>query len=124
MKTWKSILFTVLLFSSMVIIPSCSTYEDPTTGILTITVMTTTGEVVVGEEVFLATSYQNLQAGIYVARGWTDIDGQIWFADLLPMVYWYDTVDWEDYGASQVYAGIEHYVILWVNTPQPKNQKV
>jgi hypothetical protein len=39
--------------------------------------------------------------------------------ELSPTVYWYDTADWEDFGAAQVYAGIEHFVILWVNTPQP-----
>jgi hypothetical protein len=39
--------------------------------------------------------------------------------ELSPTMYWYDTADWEDFGAAQVYAGIEHFVILWVNTPQP-----
>jgi len=108
----------MLLFGNLVLFPSCKV-ENPTTGILVIRVMDTNGELVVGEQVFLATSHENLKNGIYYATAWTDLDGEVLFMDLNPIYYWYDTEHWEDYGATQVYAGIEHYVILWVNTPQP-----
>jgi hypothetical protein len=119
MKTLKSVLISVLFISGLAMIPACSTDEDPTTGILNITVMDSFGNVVVDEQVFLATSLVNLQSGNYYATGWTNLNGSVTFMELPPTVYWYDTADWEDFGAAQVYAGIEHFVILWVNTPQP-----
>ncbi len=119
MKTLKSMILTFLLISGMAMIPSCSTYEEATTGILNITVMNSFGELLVGEEVYLALSYQNLQTGNYFATGWTNVNGAVTFVELPPVYYWYDTAGWDDYGAAQVYAGIEHFVILWVNTPQP-----
>ncbi|MBE0646682.1 MAG: hypothetical protein IH596_02740 [Bacteroidales bacterium] len=108
----------LLLLGSLVILPSCSS-EDATVGILVIQVMTSDGNVLVGEPVYLATSYQNLQSKNYVASGWTDQYGEVLFMDLTPLEYWYDTEHWEDYGAVQTYAGIEQFVTLWVNTPQP-----
>lgn len=114
----KPVLFwiSILLVSGFLCLPSCST-EDPTTGILNITVLDTWGFPVAFEQVYLATSHQNLKEGIYVSSGWTNEFGQIAFYGLIPIVYWYDTEHWEDYGANQVYAGIEDYVFLWVNTP-------
>lgn len=108
----------LLFFASIVMLPSCST-DEATVGILVIKVMDTNGDVIVGEQVYLATSYQNLKAGNYIGNLWTDQDGEVLFMDLPPAFFWYDTENWEDYGAVQVYAGIEHFVILWVNTPQP-----
>lgn len=99
-------------------LPSCST-EQPTHGILVVTVMDANGNVLPYEQVFLASSYQNLRNEEYLMTGWTDEKGEVLFMNLLPAFYWYDTQHWEDYGAAQVWAGIEHYVILWVNTPQP-----
>ncbi|MFH1297888.1 MAG: hypothetical protein ABIJ04_11570 [Bacteroidota bacterium] len=118
MKKWFVLLSGILLFASIVMLPSCSS-EEATVGILVIKVMDTNGNVVVGEQVYLATSYQNLQTGNYIGNKWTDQNGEVLFMDLTPIYYWYDTEHWEDYGAVQVYAGIEHFVILWVNTPQP-----
>jgi hypothetical protein len=119
MKRILTGILAILVTAGLLITPSCTT-EDPTTGILVITVMNEFGELIVGEEVFLATSYQNLKNKIYVVSAWTDDTGEAFFANLAPGYYWYDTANWEDYGATQVYAGIEHYVILWVNTPPGK----
>ncbi|TSA25733.1 MAG: carboxypeptidase regulatory-like domain-containing protein [Bacteroidetes bacterium] len=118
MKKWIVLFSGFLLFASIVLFPSCST-KEATTGLLIIKVMDSNGEVVVGEQVYLATSYQNLQSGTYIGNKWTDQNGNVLFTDLVPGVYWYDTEHWEDYGAVQVYAGFDHMVILWVNTPQP-----
>jgi len=109
----------LLLFSTIVMLPSCTPDDRVTVGILVIKVMDTNGNLLVGEQVFLATSYQDLQAGRYITNQWTDDKGEVLFMDLTPIDYWYDTEHWEDYGAVQVYAGIEQFVTLWVNTPQP-----
>ncbi len=118
MKKLFILLSGFLFFVSIVMLPSCSS-EEATVGILVIKVMDTDGNIVIGEQVYIATSYQNLKAGNYVSNQWTDQDGTVLFMDLTPVVYWYDTEHWEDYGAVQVYAGIEQFVTLWVNTPQP-----
>lgn len=118
MKKLVILMSGLLLFTSLVILPSCSS-EDATEGILVIRVMDSKGKLLVGEQVYLAISYQNLQAGKYISNKWTNQEGEVLFQDLPPIIYWYDTEHWEDYGAVQVYAGIDVHVILWVNTPQP-----
>lgn len=118
MKKWVIVLSSFLIIASGVMLPSCST-EDATDGLLVVRVMDTNGGLIVGEQVFLATSYENLKAKNYIGNKWTDNEGEVLFPGLVPAYYWYDTEHWEDYGAVQVYAGIEHFVTLWVNTPQP-----
>ena len=118
MRKWFTVFLSVIVFGGLTLMPSCKV-EEPTSGILVITVMDSYGNLVTGEQVYIATSYQNLQTGHYYARGWTDELGEVLFMDLPPVYFWYDTEHWEDYGATQVYVGFEHYVILWVNTPQP-----
>ncbi|MBN1199132.1 MAG: hypothetical protein JXA23_07255 [Bacteroidales bacterium] len=118
MKKLFIILSGFLFFATSVMLPSCSS-EEATVGLLVIRVMDSNGNLLVGEQVYLATSYENLKAGNYITNQWTDEDGEVLFLNLPPIYYWYDTEHWEDYGAVQVWAGIEQYVILWVNTPQP-----
>lgn len=118
MKKWFILLSGILFFASIVILPSCSS-DEATVGILVITVMDMDGNLIEGEQVYLATSHENLKEGIYISNQWTGPLGSVLFMDLPPIVYWYDTEHWEDYGAVQVYAGIEQFVTLWVNTPQP-----
>ncbi len=118
MKKWFILLSGVLIFGSLAFFPSCD-MEEPTVGILVITVVDSNGNIVTDEQVFLATSYQDLQTGNWFISKYTDFRGEVFFMDLQPIYYWYDTEHWEDYGGAQVYAGIEHLVTLWVNTPQP-----
>lgn len=118
MKKLLVLLSGLFLMTVIVFMPSCST-EEPTAGILVIKVMDSNGDIIVNEQVMLAASFQDLQEGNYLGNAWTDLNGEVLFMDLAPRFYWYDTENWEDYGAAQVYAGIEHFVILWVNTPQP-----
>ena len=118
MKKWFILLSGILIFGSLSFSPSCNV-EQPTMGILTITVIDSNGNIIPDEQVFLATSYQDLQKGNYFKSKYTDFRGEVFFMDLQPIYYWYDTEHWEDYGGAQVYAGIEHLVTLVVNTPQP-----
>jgi len=118
MKKWIFLFLGVALAGSLTFLPSCTT-EQPTTGILVIQVVDTNGYAIASEQVYLATSLQNLKSGNYFTEQWTNEKGIVVFSDLLPLNYWYDTRDWEDYGAAQVWAGIEHIVTLTVNTPQP-----
>jgi len=118
MKKWIIVTISLLLFTLAATLPSC-TEDQPTDGILVIQVVDTNGVAIIGEQVYLATSLANLQNGIYISNNWTNDNGVVWFSNLLPLHYWYDTEHWEDYGGAQVWAGIEHIVTLRVNTPQP-----
>lgn len=96
---------------------SCSD-PDPTFGTLTIIVYNpSNGTVITNEQVYLATSLNNLKQGIYIKNAWTNNLGLVYFGDLPPGFYYYDTEHWEDYGATQLYAGFDFYVHLYVNTP-------
>jgi len=119
MKRKLSMIFTVVTLCSLVFTPSC-TVKDPTFGNLTVAVYNpATGLYIANEQVYLATSLADLQNGIYIKTGWTDFNGLIYFGELAPGYYYYDTYDWEDYGGSMVYAGSDYYVTLSVNTPRP-----
>ena len=117
MKTKLLLIIPLFLFAGLIILPSCNTPE-PATGNLFITVYNPgTGSLVVNEQVYLATSYYNLTHGIYLRTAWTNIAGQVYFGDLDPGYYYYDTEHWEDYGGTLLYAGFDFYVHLYVNTP-------
>lgn len=117
MKTKLLFITTVIMIAGFLVLPSCNTPE-PITGTLTITVyQPSTGTVVANEQVYLATSLYNLMHGIYIRTAWTNSLGQVYFADLTPMFYYYDTEHWEDYGGTMIYAGFDFYVHLYVNTP-------
>lgn len=118
MKKWFIVLSGLLFFASATLLPSCSS-DEATVGILVVKVIDSDGNPLVGEQVMLATSYQDMINGNYSGSKWTDQDGEVLFMNLPPLYFWYDTEHWEDWGAVQVYAGIEQFVTLRVNTPQP-----
>lgn len=118
MKKWFVLFSGIFLFTSIVMFPSCSS-EEPIVGILVIRIIDAEGHPVVDEKVLLADSYENLVAGNYIFSKWTNQNGIVLFMDLPPTYFWYDTEHWEDWGAVQTYAGIEQFVTLQVNTPQP-----
>ncbi|MEI7981142.1 MAG: hypothetical protein WCI71_05785 [Bacteroidota bacterium] len=116
MKT-KLLFFSTVMIALFFAISSC-TSPNPTVGTLTITVYNpSSGALIVGEQVYLATSLTNLKQGIYIRTAWTNNFGLVYFGDLTPGFYFYDTEHWEDYGATQLYAGLDFYVHLYVNTP-------
>ena len=120
MKKNITFVIAILLMCNLVILPSCFP-ADPTVGSLTVQVLDFySGLPIVNEKVYLATSYANMQQGIYCAYTWTDLFGNAFFPEILPAVYWFDTQDWQDWGAIQTYAGIDQYTYLYVNDPLKK----
>jgi len=120
MKKNIQFVVAVLLMSNLVFLPSCFP-ADPTLGSLTVKVLDFyTGLPVVNEKVYIATSYANMQHGIYYCTSCTDLNGNAFFGEIPPSVYWYDTHTWQDWGAIQTYAGIDQYAHLYVNDPFKK----
>jgi hypothetical protein len=93
--------------------------KEPTTGTLTVTAMTNFGNISANTPIaiYLATSKKNLDNKIYVTSGWLNSNGSKIFRDLLPTYYWYCVEGWDDYGAAEVYTGVDASVILWLNSP-------
>jgi len=112
------LVFAALLISGLTIFPGCKD-DNPTFGTLTVVVQDfLTGLPVAGEQVYIATSYQNMQNKTFYRNAWTNDLGIVYFGELPPLVYFIDTQDWQDWVASQVYAGYDDYVVLFVNTPE------
>jgi hypothetical protein len=118
MKRSFQTFLVLILLSGAFYFSSCKG-KDATTGTLSITAMTSTGAVSTTTPVgiHLATSKANLDNNVYVATGWLNANGSYIFRDLTPKFYWYNVDGWNDYGASDVYAGIDESVILWLNSP-------
>jgi len=118
MKRIFPVFLALILLSGASFFFSCKT-KEPTIGTLTITVMTKDGSISGGNPIaiYLATSKENLDNKIYVTSGWLDSNKSKIFRDLLPTYYWYGVEGWDDYGAAEVYAGVDGSVILWLNSP-------
>ena len=118
MKRTFPVFLTMILLSGACFFFSCQG-KEPTTGTLTVTVMTNNGNISSNTPVpiYLATSKENLDNKIYIATGWLSSNGSKIFRDLLPTYYWYGVEGWDDYGAAEVYAGVDASVILWLNSP-------
>ena len=113
-------MLSVLTFSWAVLFTGCNS-KNATTGTLTIMVVDYANNVVIPNElVYIATSYTNLQNHVWMNSLYTDANGKVFFHDLSPIITFYDTEHWENYGAMQVYAGIDQTAILYVNTPVTK----
>ena len=123
MKKYLPFIFAIFLTGNLMLLPSCFP-ADPTLGSLSVKVLDyVTGNPIIGEKVYLATSYANMQKGDYYAVTWTDQNGYAFFPEIPPAFYWYDTATWEDWGAIQTYAGIDQYAYLYVNDPHSKQNK-
>jgi len=116
MKRFAILIFTFFVVNVTLFMGSCSK-NDPQSGMLTLQVMSPVSGVVPWENVYIATSLENLQARYYLDSCLTNEDGYAKFDTLSPGIYWYDTQHWEDYGAVEIYLGIDTHAILWVNTP-------
>jgi hypothetical protein len=116
MKKTIGVLFSLAFLSTMVFFPSCNT-KDATVGILHLTVIDSIGTPLSSQMVALSKSRENGIQGIYSNTGWTDAAGYVTFINLPPGYYWYGVPGYKDYGAVEVYAGLDQYVYLTVNTP-------
>ena len=116
MKKTIVILFSLAFLSTMVFFPSCNT-KEATTGNLHLTVIDSVGTPLSSMMSTIATSRQNEIMGNYSNTGWTDASGNVTFINLPPGYYWYGVPGWKNYGAVQVYAGLDQYVFLMLNVP-------
>jgi hypothetical protein len=117
MKRTFPVFLALILLSGAFFFFSCKG-KMSTTGTLSVTVRTETGVISVTPiAIYLASSKANLDNKIYETSGWLDANGSKIFRDLLPTYYWYRVEGWDDYGAAEVYAGVDASVILWLNTP-------
>ena len=97
----------------LIMVSSC-TKNDPTTGMMTITVVDKFDLPVASQAVYLAESWGALSGSEFQKTGWTDDKGKVKFIDLKPGTYWYSTQDYDNYGAATVVAGYDTQVILVV----------
>ena len=113
MKTIKGLFVTFLLVCCLCGIQSCSSKHE-VTGSLTITVMDQAGNVIPNEPVSLATSLANLKNKIYQGTINTDANGAVIFRLLPPQYYWFTTQHYKGFGADNVFATVDQFVILYV----------
>lgn len=112
----KSVMSVIILIMGIFVISSCS--EKPATkGTLTVQVMDSTGAFVPDVKVNLSASRENLFTQTNSTGIFTNANGAVIFHDLTAGTYWCGAVGWEDYSAVKIYAGIDQYVILWLNKP-------
>jgi len=118
MKRTIPVFLALMLLSGAFFFCSCKG-KVASTGTLSITAMTKEGNVSSNNPIaiYLATSKESLDNHIYEASGWLDGNESKIFRDLLPKYYWYRIEGWDDYGAAEVFAGVDASVILWLNSP-------
>lgn len=112
------IFFTVLLVVGLTTTESCKS-KDEVTGSLTVTVMNRQGQVIPNEPVSIATSLGNVSNKIFLYTANTDANGSIIFRQLTPQYYWYTTEHFKGFGAAQVFATVDSFVILIVEPLEP-----
>jgi hypothetical protein len=118
MKRTFPVFLALILLSGAFFFFSCKA-KVSATGTLSITARTATGGIPASTPVpiYIATSKENLDNTIYQSSGWLDANRSTIFRDLLPAYYWYRVEGWDDYGAAEVFAGVDASVILWLNSP-------
>jgi len=83
---------------------------------LTITAMSKDSIIPANTPIYIAVSKVNLDNKVYVSSGWLDANSSKIFRDLSPKYYWYKVEGWNNYGATEVFAGVDASVILWLNS--------
>ena len=116
MKRKFKVFLALMLFSSAFFFFSCAG-KQATTGTLTIIAMAKDSIIPANTPIYLATSKANLDNNIYASTGWLDANASKIFRDLSPKYYWFKVNGWDNYGASEVFAGVDETVILWLTTP-------
>ncbi|MGA3013428.1 MAG: hypothetical protein ABSD71_05280 [Bacteroidales bacterium] len=113
---------TIHLFSILAILIAGSLFfscsqKQATNGTLTITAMAKDSIIPANTPIYLADSKVNLDNKVYISSGWLDANSSKIFRDLSPKYYWYKVEGWDNYGAAEVFAGVDASVILWLNSP-------
>jgi hypothetical protein len=116
-RTGTFLLFMILFGG--IYFSSCSD-NPPTTGTLTVTVLDSLGQPIPYANVNLAATFSDLRAKNFIKTYQTTVNGDVYFADLKPMLYWYNSDKFKDLGAVQVYAGKDYFVTLYENSPGKK----
>jgi hypothetical protein len=116
MKKLHGVLFAFAFFSILVFFDSCAS-KDATTGILHITVLDSLGSAVPSLQTSISTSRQNQINGIYAQSFYTDAAGYVTYIDLAPGYYWIGATGYKNSVGIQVYAGLDQFVYLVVNSP-------
>jgi len=121
MKRTIQIFLALVLITGSFFFSSCKGKTE-TTGTLAIVAMTPEGVIsaTTPAQIHIALSKADLDNKIYVSSGWLSTNGSILFGNLLPKYYWYQVDGWNDFGAAEVFAGVDASVILWLNTPSHK----
>jgi len=120
MRKTLSVILSAFVLSLLILITGCAS-KNATTGTLTIQVIDyKTNAPIPNELVYIATSYLNLKNHVWLNSLYSDANGKVFFHDLTPIVIYYDTEHWENYGAVMIYAGIDQTALLYVNTPVPQ----
>ncbi|MCX6246415.1 MAG: hypothetical protein NTW10_01670 [Bacteroidetes bacterium] len=123
MKRKFPVFLALILLSGAFFLFSCKE-KAASTGTLSITAKNQTGVISSNAsfQIYLASSKANLDNHIYSYTNWSDANASTIFRDLTPTFYWYRVEGWEDYGAIEVFSGVDASVILWLNTPSTKKK--
>jgi hypothetical protein len=123
MKRAFPVFLVLVLLSGAFFLSSCKG-KVSTFGTLSVTARTkdtiSTGTPV---RICLASSKENLENKIYLFANWSDANFSTIFRDLEPTYYWYRVEGWADYGAAEVFAGVDASVVIWLNTPEKAKNK-
>jgi hypothetical protein len=112
-------IISTLSFCGLMTFSGCSS-KNATDGTVTITIVDyKTNLPIPNELVYISSSYENLKNHVWLDSKYTDGTGRVSYR-LTPILVYYDTEHWENYGATQVYAGTDESVILYVNNTFPK----
>lgn len=116
MKRKFPVFLILLLLSGAFLFTACKD-KAPTVGNLTVTARTTNATIVANTGIFLATSKDNLDNQVNIIYGTLNSTGSFQFRDLIPQYYYYRVQGYSDIGASEVFAGVDESVIIYLNSP-------
>ncbi len=109
-------IFILLTLGGFLFFSSCSD-KPATQGSLTIVAMNSSGDLLKNVQINLSVNREDLAGHVNATSSTTNENGAVIFRELNPGTYWYNTAGFDDFGATKVYAGIDQYVIFWVNNP-------
>ena len=116
MKPKAASFLIFLMIPGLFLFYSCAD-KPATLGNLTITAIAPDTVALSSLTVVMATSQDKFNSGSYGYYGTLNSSGSHQFRDLAPGYYWYRIEGWDDYGAAEVYAGVDGSVIIHLDSP-------